>query len=215
MQLPPFCELCYTGFRPFWSKSFIKNGLASADEPMQNAAIQPIVGTLFPPWLSRKIHPLRGLRYLLYPVVQSRWRNPRKKMKVHHPGELMSEPMAQERRQHKRYELDCPVTVFTPGRGKKRMLGRGWLHDINEKGARFIVDQSLPCGQRITLEVGFSGPDGEVTAMRFPATVKRVVPHASYEVAVSFLKGGSFVRRADTRYKRLVRIQRGKSSWIN
>lgn len=126
--------------------------------------------------------------------------------------------MAEERRQHKRFSIDCPVTVFTPGRGKKQMVGRGWLYDINDNGARFLLDHSLEPGDRISLEVGFQNPDGEITAIRFPGIVKRVNFRTSYEVAVSFLKGGSFVRRKGSRGKKrsphLVKSESGYR-WIN
>lgn len=126
--------------------------------------------------------------------------------------------MSDERRQRERYTIDCPVKVLTPGRGKKRMIGRGWLHDISESGARFFLDQPIEVGRRISLEVAFQNPDGEVTAIRFPGTVKRLNAGASHEVAMSFSKGGSFIRQKNSRGKdhaspwsRLT----GGNTWIN
>ncbi len=125
-------------------------------------------------------------------------------------------PMSEERREHKRYRIDCPVTVLTPGRGRKRMIGRGWLHDINDKGARFVVEHPLQAGDRISLEVHFLNPDGEVTVIRFPAVVKRVSPGSSHETAVSFCRGGSFVQREGSGKKSSPRIQLNNgSNWIN
>lgn len=125
-------------------------------------------------------------------------------------------PMSEERREHKRYRIDCPVAVLTPGRGKKRMIGRGWLHDINDKGARFVAEHPLQAGERISLEVHFLNPDGEVTVIRFPAVVKRVSPGASHETAVTFSKGGSFVRHEGSEKKTPPRIQLNSgSNWIN
>lgn len=126
--------------------------------------------------------------------------------------------MPDDRRQRDRYAIDCPIKVLTPGRGKKRMIGRGWLHDISENGARFLLDQPVEVGRRISLEVAFQNPDGEVTAIRFPGTVKRVNAGASHEVAVSFSKGGSFVRHKSPRGKDhdspWSRLTKG-STWIN
>jgi len=125
-------------------------------------------------------------------------------------------PMSKERRERKRYRMDCPVTVLTPGRGKKRMIGRGWLHDINDKGARFVADNPLQAGDRITLEVHFLNSDGEVTDIRFPGIVKRASGENSYEIAVSFLKGESFIRHEDSRGEGMSRAQISKSgNWIN
>ncbi|MGA8184778.1 MAG: PilZ domain-containing protein [Terriglobia bacterium] len=126
--------------------------------------------------------------------------------------------MSDERRQRERYAIDCPIKVLTPGRGRKRMIGRGWLHDISENGARFLLDHSIEVGRRVSLEVAFRNPGGEVTAIRFPGTVKRVNAGASHEVAMSFSKGGSFIRRKgsqgrneDSPWNRLTK----GSSWIN
>lgn len=125
-------------------------------------------------------------------------------------------PMAEERRERKRYKIDCPVTVLTPGRGRKRTIGRGWLYDISDKGARFVVEQPLHTGDRISLEVHFLNPDGEVTNIRYPATVKRVSPGPAHETAVTFSRGGSFVRRKESGEKSFRRIQmNGGSHWIN
>lgn len=125
-------------------------------------------------------------------------------------------PMTQERRKRKRYKIDCPVTVLTPGRGKKRTLGSGWLDDISDHGARFHLDHPLATGDRISLVVHFSVPSGEVTDIRFRAVVKRVSHVASYDTAVSFLKGESYLRHDGSRGKGLSRLQMGDSGrWIN
>jgi PilZ domain len=126
--------------------------------------------------------------------------------------------MVEDRRRHKRFKIDCPVTVLTPGRGKKKMVGRGWLCDINDDGARFLLDQSLKADDRISVEIDFQNPDGEVTSIRFPGVVKRVKPGASYDIAVSFLKGGSFVRgkgaRAGNKAPLLILFNKGHH-WVN
>ena len=102
--------------------------------------------------------------------------------------------MTHEKRQRARFKIDCPVTVLTAGRGKKRMLGRGWLYDISEKGARFFLDHTLEEGRRVSLEVDFRNQDGEVTGIRFPAIIQRIAPGDLHEIAVCFLKGESYIR---------------------
>jgi PilZ domain len=139
-------------------------------------------------------------------------------MRIIHSDSVIPVSMSDERRQKERYAIDCPIEVLTPGRGRKRMIGRGWLHDISENGARFLLDQPIEVGRRISLEVAFQNPDGEVTAIRFPGTVKRVNAGASHEVAMSFSKGGSFVRQKSSRGRnkdsRWSRLTKG-STWIN
>ena len=126
--------------------------------------------------------------------------------------------MPDERRRCLRYKIDCPITVLTPGRGRKRMIGQGWLYDISDKGARFFLDHPLDAGNRISLEVDFQHPDGEITTIRFPGIVNRVQSGESYEIAVSFLKGGSFFRSKGLKGKS-ANSPRGRftkgSYWIN
>lgn len=123
-----------------------------------------------------------------------------------------------ERRQCLRFKIDCPVTVLTPGRGRKRVLGRGWLFDISDKGARFVVDQLLEIGARISLEVDFQHPDGEITTIRYPGIVKWVSEGDSYETAVFFLKGETYIRGKGSKGKSK-EFPRGRftkgSRWIN
>lgn len=98
------------------------------------------------------------------------------------------------------------------------MIGRGWLCDINDNGARFLLDHSLGAGDRISLEVHFQNPDGEITAIRFPGIVKRVSRGASHEIAATFLKGGSFIRGKGSRTKGTGSVfvpSRKGSGWIN
>jgi PilZ domain len=128
-------------------------------------------------------------------------------MRTTHSKDLRFVPMTEERRQCARYKIDCPVTVLTPGRGKKRLIGRGWLYDINDKGARFLLECSLDAGSLISIEVDFLNPDGQFTTIRFRGIVTRVSPGDSYEIAVSFLKGESYVRGKGSR------VKKGDSPW--
>lgn len=124
--------------------------------------------------------------------------------------------VVEERRQRMRYQIDCPVTVLTPGRGRKRTIGRGWLHDVSDRGARFNLDHALVPGDCVSLELHFLNPDGEVTNIRYRAVVKRVLQKESYEIAVAFLNRGSFVRRGNRKDKDSQWVQMSNSSnWIN
>jgi PilZ domain len=126
--------------------------------------------------------------------------------------------MPHERRGCLRYKIDCPITVLTPGRGKKRVIGCGWLFDISNKGARFILDHPLEVGARISLEVDFKHPDGEITTIRYPGVVNRVSEGDSYEIAAFFLKGESYIRGKGSKgeSKEFPRERFTKSSrWIN
>lgn len=129
-----------------------------------------------------------------------------------------SVPMTKEKRQRVRFKIDCPVTVLTPGRGRKRTLGRGWLYDISEKGARFFLDHPLEVGLRISLEVDFRNQDGQITGIRFPAIIRRLAPGDLHEIAVCFLKGESYIRRKSARGKHhdspWDRFAKG-NNWIN
>lgn len=127
-------------------------------------------------------------------------------------------PIAEEKRRETRYDIDCPVTVLTPGRGKKQVLGCGRLCDISDKGARFILDSPLEVGHRISLEVDFQHPDGKITTIRFPGIVKRVSPGEMHEIAVSLLRGETYIRgkgsRAKSKDSPWNRVTKG-SKWIN
>lgn len=136
-------------------------------------------------------------------------------MRTSYSNDPLNGTMVEERRKNKRYEIDCSVTVLTPGRGRKRTIAQGWLHDISETGARFLLDHPIQIGNRVTLDVHFSHPDGEVTTMRFQGIVKRVSSGESNETVVSFSRGGTFVRPAHARQKDAPRIQTAKSDWIN
>lgn len=115
-------------------------------------------------------------------------------MRTEYLNDTLSVPMTEERRKSTRYKIDCPVAVLTPGRGKKRIIGRGWLCDISERGARFFLNHAVEVGARISVEVDFRNPGGNVTAIRFPGIVRRVSEGSPSEVAVSLLKGESYIR---------------------
>ena len=139
-------------------------------------------------------------------------------MQADYSNDAIHVPMTEERRKHARYKMDCPVAVLTPGRGKKRTVGCGWLYDIGGKGARFFLDHTLEKGERVSLEVSFQNPDGEITTIRFPSVVNRVLSGDSNEIAVSFLKGESYIRgkRPGSRSKQSPRGTLTKGSdWIN
>lgn len=126
--------------------------------------------------------------------------------------------MIEDRRKRNRFKIKCPVRVLTPGRGKKKIIGRGTLYDINDKGARFTLDHALDEGKRMSLEVDFRNPDDQVTTIRFPAIVERVNRTTQHEIAVSFLKGESYFHgkrtSATTDNSLWNRFTKG-SRWIN
>lgn len=139
-------------------------------------------------------------------------------MRPEYLSDTLSVPMTEERRKSTRYRIDCPVAVLTPGRGKKRTIGRGRLHDISEQGARFLLDHPLEVGARISVEVDFRNPGGQVTTIRFPGIVRRTSGESSLEVAVSFLKGESYIRgkRAEEKPEASIWDQFSNGSiWIN
>ena len=129
---------------------------------------------------------------------------------------VMDVKTPKERRRQERHTMDCRVTVLPPGRGRKRAIGHGWLKDISDQGARFGLDHPVEVGSSISLDVHFSNPDGETTTIRFRAIVLRLMPGTSQEIAVSFLGGGSFVRRKNPSKKgtRAIRPAKGRD-WVN
>ncbi|HZT69966.1 MAG TPA: PilZ domain-containing protein [Terriglobia bacterium] len=93
-----------------------------------------------------------------------------------------------------RYSIDCPISVLSPGRGRKRTIARGWLHDIGESGARIFLNEPLPVEGRFTLDVHLPNPDSKITTIRFQARVTGVRYGPPYEMALSFLGKGGFIR---------------------
>ncbi|HUZ48008.1 MAG TPA: PilZ domain-containing protein [Terriglobia bacterium] len=125
--------------------------------------------------------------------------------------------MTTEKRTTSRYQIICPVTVLTPGRGKKRTLGRGWLHDISESGARIHLEHTLGANSRVTLDVHFPNPDGKITTMRFQAVVEHTGDESPSGIDLVFLRGGSFIRGKLGELRKgsqLIRTS-GNDRWVN
>jgi len=115
------------------------------------------------------------------------------------------------------YKIDCPVSVLTPGRGKKRTLARGWLHDIGEQGARILLNEPLPLDARVALDVHLPNLDSKITTVRFKSMVTGVCYGPPYELALRFLGRGDFIRGKMAEFRegsQLVRTK-GSSRWIN
>jgi len=115
------------------------------------------------------------------------------------------------------YKIDCPVSVLSPGPGKKRMLARGWLHDIGQQGARILLNEPLPLNARVVLDVHLSNPDNKITTIRFKSRVSGVCCGPPCELALCFLGRGGFIRGKVAEFwegSRLVRT-RGSDKWIN
>jgi PilZ domain len=122
-----------------------------------------------------------------------------------------------DQRTTSRYRIKCPVTVLTPGRGKKRTIARGWLDDISESGAQIQLEQSMAVNARITLDVHFSNPDGQITTMRFQAVVKHVFSGFPYRIGLGFLRGGSFIRGKLGDFRKGAQLIKtsGNDRWVN
>jgi len=115
------------------------------------------------------------------------------------------------------YKIDCPVSVLTPGRGRKRMLARGWLHHIGEQGARILLNEPLPLNASVVLDVHLPNLDSKITTLRFKSKVSGVCYGPPYELALCFLGKGGFIRGGVAEFRegsRLVRT-RGGDRWIN
>lgn len=116
-----------------------------------------------------------------------------------------------------KYKIDCPVSVLTPGRGKKRMIARGWLAEIGVREARILLNEPLPLNTRYTLDVHLSNPDKTITTIRFQSIVTGVTGGPPSELTLSFLGKEGFIRskvaefREDLQYVRT----RGSEKWIN
>lgn len=116
-----------------------------------------------------------------------------------------------------KYKIDCPVSVLTPGRGKKRMIARGWLHEIGESGARILLNEPLSLNARVTLDVHMRNLDSKITTIRFKSVVTTVSNGPPYESALSFLGREDFVRGKVAEFQEgshLVRTT-GSERWIN
>lgn len=116
-----------------------------------------------------------------------------------------------------KYKIDCPVSVLTPGRGKKRMVARGWLAEIGVRGARILLNEPLPLNTRFTLDVHLTNLDKTITTIRFQSIVTRVACGPPSELTLSFLGKEGFIRgkvtefREDSQYVRT----KGSERWIN
>jgi len=70
---------------------------------------------------------------------------------------------------------------------------------------------------RVTLDVHFSNPDGQITTMRFQAVVEHIGHGFPYSIGLGFLKGGSFIRGKLGGFRKgshLIRTS-GNDRWIN
>ena len=114
------------------------------------------------------------------------------------------------------YKIDCPVSVLTPGRGKKRTIARGWLYEIGESGARIFLNEPLSLNSRITLDVHLSNPDSMITTVRFKSIVTRVYYGPPYELALAFSGKEDFIRGKVTESQEGSQMVRAKGSekWI-
>jgi hypothetical protein len=115
------------------------------------------------------------------------------------------------------YKIDCPVSVLTPGRGKKRTVARGWLYDIGAGGARIYLDDPLPLHGRFTLDVHLPGPDSKIITVRFKSVVTGICYGPPYELALCFLGRGDFIRGKVAQFREGSQLVRTKGSyrWVH
>ena len=115
------------------------------------------------------------------------------------------------------YKIDCPVSVLTPGRGKKRTVAQGWLYEIGMHGARIFLNEPLPLHARFTLDVHLPNPDSKIITIRFKSTVTGVCYGPPYELALRFLGRGDFIRGKGAQFWEGSQLVSAKGSyrWIH
>lgn len=115
------------------------------------------------------------------------------------------------------YRIDCPVSVLTPGRGKKRTIARGWLCDIAERGARILLNEPLPVHAKFTLDVHLPNPDNRIITIRFKSIVAGVRFGPPYELSLRFLGKGGFIRGNAEHFREGTQLVGAKGSyrWIH
>jgi len=123
-----------------------------------------------------------------------------------------------ERRNAKRFQISCPITVMPRARGRNSRAEHGHLYDIGINGARFQLGCQLSVGQVIVLLVHFRDLDKGVTTVRFMATVTRTHSGSPLEIAVRFRRRGRFLRgRVQGLYglENPTALKGDSSPWIN
>jgi len=98
-----------------------------------------------------------------------------------------------EKRNGKRFAMNCPVSLKVLGRGKRHEAERGELLDVGEGGARLHLSQPLPVGTRVMLDICFP-TSGAATTVRFEGTVTRAHEQPRYEIVVRFRGNGAILR---------------------
>jgi PilZ domain len=99
-----------------------------------------------------------------------------------------------ERRNEKRFQISCPISVFVGRRGRHTEAERGHLCDIATAGARFQFGRALSVGKTIALMIHFPDPPQGVVTVRFTGAVIRTQVGLPFEIAVRLRGGGRFLR---------------------
>ncbi len=108
---------------------------------------------------------------------------------------MPSTSKALQRREFKRFEIRCPVTVkVLRRRGKGARTREAILFDIAVGGARFGMEEPLPEGSPVVVHVHFRNARERETTLRFEGIVTRLKEGPRYEIAVQFQSNGRFVR---------------------
>ena len=100
---------------------------------------------------------------------------------------------AERRRGATRFRMESLVIVRSQGRRGPENVTKGKLADIGAGGARLLIDQPLEVGTTVTVEVNFPSARQGLARIRFDGTVVRA--RSQYEIAVSFVRPGRFLRK--------------------
>jgi hypothetical protein len=91
-----------------------------------------------------------------------------------------------DRRLHKRFDLNAPVTYSWKDRPGIRRSGHGTTRDVSECGLFVLTDSPPPVGTGIQFEVSFSFRDDSRVQMRARGMIVRVEANGGTEMAHGF-----------------------------
>jgi hypothetical protein len=91
-----------------------------------------------------------------------------------------------DRRLHKRFDLNAPVTYSWKDRPGIRRSGHGTTRDVSECGLFVLSDSLPPVGTAIQFEVSFSFRDDSRVQMRARGMIVRVEANGSAETVPGF-----------------------------
>ena len=98
-----------------------------------------------------------------------------------------------EKRDGKRFGMNCPVSLKVLSRGQRHEAVCGEVIDVGVGGARLHLSQPLAVGTRVKLDICFP-TSGAATTVRFEGTVTRAQEQPRYEIVVRFHRNGMILR---------------------